>query len=142
LVVISITAPNLLLGYTTSRYSSWLLERAIMLFQTLFFTSTVAATCTHGLSMFKRAESAEGSVKIGTFGYDSPAAGPFNWATLAVENEACKNGANQSPINLGKSLLDTLRNLNTRTDSLTCRRISHSSFREAHHEHPRTRSRV
>jgi carbonic anhydrase len=50
----------------------------------------------------KRSESAEGEVKVGTFGY-GPLNGPFNWASLAVENEACKAGANQSPINLGTS---------------------------------------
>lgn len=49
----------------------------------------------------KRAENAEGGVKIGTFGYNDAANGPFNWATLAAENEACKAGKNQSPINLG-----------------------------------------
>jgi carbonic anhydrase len=74
-----------------------------MLFATLLFASTASATCLHGLSMFKkRAESAEGGVEIGTFGY-GPLNGPFNWATLAVENEACKAGANQSPINIGTS---------------------------------------
>jgi carbonic anhydrase len=55
--------------------------------------------------MFERAEAAKGSVKVNSFGYDNPATGPFNWATLAVENKACKLGTNQSPINLGKSLL-------------------------------------
>lgn len=49
----------------------------------------------------KREENAEGGVEIKTFGYDDPAIGPFNWATLAVENEACKVGTNQSPINVG-----------------------------------------
>jgi carbonic anhydrase len=51
----------------------------------------------------KRAEAAEGGVEVNTFGY-GPLDGPFNWATLAVENEACKAGANQSPINIGMSL--------------------------------------
>jgi carbonic anhydrase len=76
-----------------------------MLYTTLFFASTATATCLHGLSMFaKRAENAEGGVEVKTFGYSANAAtGPFNWATLAVENEACKAGSNQSPINLGKS---------------------------------------
>jgi carbonic anhydrase len=77
-----------------------------MLFQFLLLASTASATCLHGLSMFKREEGAEGGVKINTFGYDNPTNGPFNWATLAVENEACKAGTNQSPINLGKSLLN------------------------------------
>jgi hypothetical protein len=73
----------------------------IMLFSPLLFVNTASATCLHGLSMFKkRAESAEGGVEVGKFGY-GPLNGPFNWATLAVENEACKAGANQSPINIG-----------------------------------------
>jgi carbonic anhydrase len=76
-----------------------------MLFTFLLQASLASATCTHGLSMFKkRAETAEGGVKIGKFGY-GPLNGPFNWATLAVENEACKAGANQSPINIGMSNL-------------------------------------
>jgi carbonic anhydrase len=75
----------------------------IMLFSTFLFVNAASATCLHGLDMFKkRSESAEGEVKVGTFGY-GPLNGPFNWATLAVENEACKAGANQSPINLGTS---------------------------------------
>jgi carbonic anhydrase len=73
-----------------------------MLFTTLLFASTASATCLHGLSMFKRAESAEGGVEVGKFGY-GPLNGPLNWATLAVENEACKAGSNQSPINIGMS---------------------------------------
>jgi carbonic anhydrase len=74
-----------------------------MLFSTFLFVNAASATCLHGLDMFKkRSESAEGEVKVGTFGY-GPLNGPFNWASLAVENEACKAGANQSPINLGTS---------------------------------------
>ena len=69
-----------------------------MLFNTLLLASTASATCLHGLSMFKRAEGE--AVKLGQFGY-GPLNGPFNWATLAVENEACKTGTNQSPIDLG-----------------------------------------
>ncbi|CAO2657532.1 Nn.00g036580.m01.CDS01 [Neocucurbitaria sp. VM-36] len=72
-----------------------------MLLNTLLLASTASATCLHGLSMFKRAEGEE--VKLGQFGY-GPLNGPFNWATLAAENEACKAGANQSPINLDNSV--------------------------------------
>jgi carbonic anhydrase len=87
-----------------------------MLFKSLLFASTASATCLHGLSMFaKRAENAEGGVKVGTFGY-GPLNGPFNWATLAVENEACKAGANQSPINIGMS---QSINLHEKNSSLT-----------------------
>lgn len=71
-----------------------------MLFKTLIFASTASATCLHGLSIFKRAEEAEKA----KFGY-GPLDGPLNWASLAAENEACKAGKNQSPINLGKSVL-------------------------------------
>lgn len=72
-----------------------------MLFNTLLFASTATATCLHGLSMFKRAAGAEnGTVEVSEFGY-GPENGPFNWASLAVENEACKAGTNQSPINIG-----------------------------------------
>ncbi|KAH7405837.1 alpha carbonic anhydrase [Phaeosphaeria sp. MPI-PUGE-AT-0046c] len=75
-----------------------------MLFASLLLASTASATCLHGLSAFKkRAETAEGGVEVGTFGY-GPLNGPFNWATLAVENEACKAGANQSPINIDDSV--------------------------------------
>jgi carbonic anhydrase len=75
-----------------------------MLYTSLLFASTASATCLHGLSMFaKRAENAEGGVKVNTFGYDDSAKGPFNWASLAAGNEACKIGTNQSPINLGMS---------------------------------------
>ncbi|KAF1841866.1 carbonic anhydrase [Cucurbitaria berberidis CBS 394.84] len=72
-----------------------------MLFNTLLFASTASATCLHGLSMFKRAEGE--SVKINTFGY-GPLNGPLNWASLEAENEACKAGSNQSPINLDNSV--------------------------------------
>lgn len=75
-----------------------------MLFKSLLFASTASATCLHGLSMFKRAAGAEnGTVEINTFGY-GPENGPFNWASLAPENEACKAGLNQSPINIGTDL--------------------------------------
>ncbi|KAF3004218.1 hypothetical protein E8E13_007067 [Curvularia kusanoi] len=51
--------------------------------------------------MFKRAAGSEnGTVEVNTFGY-GPENGPFNWASLAPENEACKAGTNQSPINIG-----------------------------------------
>jgi carbonic anhydrase len=83
-----------------------------MLFTSILFASTASATCLHGLSMFaKRSENAEGGVEVKTFGY-GPLNGPFNWATLEVENEACKAGANQSPINIGKSFdyIQTLSN--------------------------------
>jgi carbonic anhydrase len=66
-----------------------------MLFKSLVFASTASATCLHGLSMFKRAE----TVEVKDFGY-GPVNGPFNWASLAPENEACKLGTNQSPINI------------------------------------------
>jgi carbonic anhydrase len=72
-----------------------------MLFKSLLFASTASATCLHGLSMFKRAAGSEnGTVEVNTFGY-GPENGPFNWASLAPENEACKAGTNQSPINIG-----------------------------------------
>ena len=72
-----------------------------MLFKSLLFASTASATCLHGLSMFKRAAGSEnGTVEVSTFGY-GPGNGPFNWSSLAVENEACKAGTNQSPINIG-----------------------------------------
>ncbi|KAJ4384135.1 hypothetical protein N0V86_000980 [Didymella sp. IMI 355093] len=75
-----------------------------MLFKSLLFASTASATCLHGLSMFKRAAGAEnGTVEVNTFGY-GPENGPFNWASLAPENEACKAGLNQSPINIGTDL--------------------------------------
>ncbi|KAF3049162.1 hypothetical protein E8E11_007849 [Didymella keratinophila] len=75
-----------------------------MLFKSLIFASTASATCLRGLSMFKRAAGAEnGTVEVNTFGY-GPENGPFNWASLAPENEACKAGLNQSPINIGTDL--------------------------------------
>jgi carbonic anhydrase len=100
-----------------------------MLLSSLLFASTASATCLHGLSMFKkRAESAEGGVELGKFGY-GPLNGPFNWATLAVENEACKAGANQSPINLGMSLA-SLPFQHQDTNNFI-RRFCHSPNREA-----------
>jgi carbonic anhydrase len=83
-----------------------------MLFNTLLFASTASATCLHGLSMFKRAAGSEnGTVEVNTFGY-GPQDGPFNWASLAPENEACKAGKNQSPINIGTEPADlTKRNV-------------------------------
>lgn len=75
-----------------------------MLYTSLLLASTASATCLHGLSMFaKRAENAEDGVEVKNFSYDDAATGPFNWATLEVENEACKAGSNQSPINVGES---------------------------------------
>ncbi|KAF2192248.1 carbonic anhydrase [Zopfia rhizophila CBS 207.26] len=72
-----------------------------MLLQTLLLASTASATCLHGLSKFaKRAgEGEEGAVEVGKFGYTG-LVGPFNWAALAPENEACKTGKQQSPINI------------------------------------------
>jgi carbonic anhydrase len=55
----------------------------------------------HNLQKFKRQES-EG-VRINTFGYTG-LIGPFNWAALEPENEACKTGSNQSPINLDDTI--------------------------------------
>ncbi len=76
-----------------------------MLFKSLLFASTASATCLHGLSMFKRAAGSEsGTVDVSTFGY-GPENGPFNWASLAPENEACRAGLNQSPINIGTEVL-------------------------------------
>ncbi|KAF2786261.1 carbonic anhydrase [Melanomma pulvis-pyrius CBS 109.77] len=70
-----------------------------MLLKALLIASTASATCLHGLSKFKRQEPAEGGVEVGTFGYTG-LIGPLNWASLAPENEACKTGKNQSPINI------------------------------------------
>ncbi|USP82618.1 uncharacterized protein yc1106_09892 [Curvularia clavata] len=70
-----------------------------MLFKTLILASTASATCLHGLSIYKRAE----AVEKAKFGY-GPLDGPFNWASLAPENEACKSGKNQSPINLDNTV--------------------------------------
>lgn len=66
-----------------------------MLFTTLLLAGTASASCLHGV--FKREE---GEVEIPFFGYEDTF-GPLNWASLAAENEACKTGANQSPINIG-----------------------------------------
>ncbi|KAF2735162.1 carbonic anhydrase [Polyplosphaeria fusca] len=74
-----------------------------MLFKTLLLASTVSASCLHGLSKFKRAEGEEGTVEVGQFGYTGMI-GPLNWASLAPENEACKNGVNQSPIDIDGSV--------------------------------------
>ncbi|KAH6878184.1 hypothetical protein J4E91_000233 [Alternaria rosae] len=70
-----------------------------MLFSALLLASTASATCLHGLSKFKRAD----TVEVNTFGY-GPMNGPFNWASLAPENEACKSGMNQSPINIDATI--------------------------------------
>jgi len=74
-----------------------------MLFTSFLFASTASATCLHGLSMFQKRAEEGGEVKIGNFGY-GPLNGPFNWATIAPENEACKSGKNQSPINIDASV--------------------------------------
>lgn len=66
-----------------------------MLFKPLLFVGSVAASCLHGL--YRREE---GEVEIPNFGYEDTF-GPLNWAALAPENEACKTGKNQSPINIG-----------------------------------------
>lgn len=66
-----------------------------MLFMTLLLAGTASASCLHGL--YRRAE---GEVEIPFFGYEGTF-GPLNWASLAPENEACKTGTNQSPINIG-----------------------------------------
>ncbi|KAF2254682.1 carbonic anhydrase, partial [Trematosphaeria pertusa] len=69
-----------------------------MLFTTLLLAGTASASCLHGV--FKREE---GEVEIPFFGYEDTF-GPLNWASLAAENEACKTGANQSPINIDSSV--------------------------------------
>lgn len=66
-----------------------------MLFKSLLVAGTASASCLHGL--YRRAE---GEVEIPKFGYEDTF-GPLNWASLAPENEACKTGKNQSPINIG-----------------------------------------
>jgi carbonic anhydrase len=66
-----------------------------MLFKSLLIAGTASASCLHGL--YKRSE---GAVEISQFGYEDTF-GPMNWASLAPENEACKSGKNQSPINIG-----------------------------------------
>ncbi|KAF2467146.1 carbonic anhydrase [Lindgomyces ingoldianus] len=73
-----------------------------MLLQYLLLASTASATCLHGLTKFKRAEEGEG-VQVGTFGYTG-LKGPLNWASLAPENQACKTGKQQSPINIDDSI--------------------------------------
>ncbi|KAF2265292.1 carbonic anhydrase [Lojkania enalia] len=73
-----------------------------MLFKSLFLAGTASATCLHGLSKFKR-EATEGEVEVGKFGYTG-LIGPLNWASLAPENEACKTGSNQSPINVDDTI--------------------------------------
>lgn len=65
-----------------------------MFFKTLLVAGTASASCLHGL--YKRAD----TVEIATFGYED-INGPLNWHGLAAENEACKTGKNQSPINIG-----------------------------------------
>lgn len=67
-----------------------------MLFKSLLLASTASASCLHGL--YRRAE----GVEVSKFGYEDTF-GPLNWAALAPENEACKTGKNQSPINIGMS---------------------------------------
>lgn len=70
-----------------------------MLFKSLVLASTASATCLHGIH--KRAT---GDVEISNFGYTA-LNGPMNWASLGPENEACKTGKNQSPINIGEYTL-------------------------------------
>ncbi|KAJ4286787.1 hypothetical protein N0V90_013039 [Kalmusia sp. IMI 367209] len=69
-----------------------------MLFKSLLLAGTASASCLHGL--YRRAE---GEVEIPNFGYEDTF-GPLNWASLAPENEACKTGKNQSPINIDSSV--------------------------------------
>ncbi|KAJ4357530.1 uncharacterized protein N0V89_002106 [Didymosphaeria variabile] len=69
-----------------------------MLFKSLLIAGTASASCLHGL--YRRAE---GEVEIPNFGYEDTF-GPLNWASLAPENEACKSGKNQSPINIDSSV--------------------------------------
>ncbi|PSN63148.1 carbonic anhydrase [Corynespora cassiicola Philippines] len=69
-----------------------------MLFKSLVLASTASATCLHGIH--KRAT---GDVEISDFGYTA-LNGPMNWASLGPENEACKTGKNQSPINIDDSI--------------------------------------
>ncbi|KAF2021784.1 carbonic anhydrase [Aaosphaeria arxii CBS 175.79] len=70
-----------------------------MLFKSLLLAGTASATCLSGLSKFKRAEGEEGVVQVGQFGYTG-LIGPLNWASIAPENEECKSGTTQSPINV------------------------------------------
>ncbi|KAF2273739.1 carbonic anhydrase [Westerdykella ornata] len=74
-----------------------------MLFHTLLLAGTASASCLHGLSKFKRQEGGEGGVPISQFGYTG-LIGPLNWASLGPENEACKTGKQQSPINIDQSV--------------------------------------
>lgn len=72
-----------------------------MFFTTLLLAGTASATCMHNLQKFKRQEGE--AVKVNTFGYTG-LIGPFNWAALEPENEACKTGTNQSPINIDETI--------------------------------------
>ncbi|KAF2440331.1 carbonic anhydrase [Karstenula rhodostoma CBS 690.94] len=69
-----------------------------MLFKSLLVVGTASASCLHGL--YRRSE---GEVEIPHFGYEDTF-GPLNWAALAPENEACKAGKNQSPINIDSTV--------------------------------------
>jgi hypothetical protein len=104
-----------------------------MLFSALLLASTASATCLHGLSKFKRAEGAE-TVEVNTFGY-GPMNGPFNWASLAPENEACKAGKNQSPINVGMFILRARPMISLLTISTRC--LHHRGTFQAYPRHPR-----
>jgi carbonic anhydrase len=73
-----------------------------MLIKTLLLASTATATCLHGLTKFKRSINDADPVEAFKFGYTG-LMGPHNWAALAPENEACKTGKQQSPINIGRS---------------------------------------
>ncbi|EON62622.1 hypothetical protein W97_01846 [Coniosporium apollinis CBS 100218] len=63
------------------------------------FAAYAHGSCLHGTSKLRRRFTAEGKVQVSKFGYTS-LQGPVNWANLAADNEACRTGKNQSPINL------------------------------------------
>lgn len=64
---------------------------------------SASASCIHNTSLMRRQVAEEGTVEVSTFGYTG-SKGPLLWATLEAENELCRTGKVQSPINIDDTI--------------------------------------
>ncbi|KAH0565976.1 hypothetical protein GP486_000622 [Trichoglossum hirsutum] len=73
--------------------------------------TSVSASCLHGTSLQPRHlikyEEELKAVEVSKFGYTG-LQGPLNWAGLSGENAACRDGNNQSPINLASPQIEQI----------------------------------
>ncbi|KAI9770418.1 MAG: hypothetical protein M1840_003304 [Geoglossum simile] len=85
----------------------WLIRLPSLVIAVTALGTSVSSSCLHGTDFaprhytYKRAEGK--TVEVSKFGYTG-LQGPLNWAGLSADNSACREGKNQSPINLSSGI--------------------------------------